>query len=134
MPDIKFERKKTYSFKIYPSVVLGNDFTNVVVEDILSRATAEAFEKVTTLHALVYPYLPAGTPDDPDSYDYLKIRHPSGVTSIIAVQWIQMDTVEEIRATNCYVKLENFTPSKLSLLREALTANGFSNFSIELHD
>ena len=113
MPDIKFERKKTYSFKIYPSVVLGNDFTNVVVEDILSRATAEAFEKVTTLHALVYPYLPAGTPDDPDSYDYLKIRHPSGVTRIIAVQWIQMDTVEEIRATNCYVKLENFTPSKL---------------------
>lgn len=134
MAEFRFERKKTYSFKIYPSVVLGSDFSNVTVEDILSRSTAEALANVTTLHALVYPYLPAGTPNDPDSYDYLKIKHPSGATEIIAAQWIQEDTIEEIRASTCYVKLENFTPSKLASLREALAANGFSNFSIDLHD
>lgn len=55
-----FEIKKTYSFRVYPAGILGNNFDNVTVLGILDRATAQTITNITTKHPLIYPTLPSG--------------------------------------------------------------------------
>ena len=81
-------------------------------------------------HPLIYPFLPSGTVDNPDDYTYLKLKHPSGVVSVVAVEWIQADTVVALEAGKVVVEFNNFTNDRLSLLRDVLNANGFSGFTI----
>lgn len=125
-----FEIKRSYSFQVYPSSMLGNDFNNVTVLAKLDRESAELLEPVSLRHPLIYPFLPSGTVDNPDDYTYLKLKHPSGVISVIAVEWIQADTVVALEAGKVVVEFNNFTNDRLSLLRDVLNANGFSGFTI----
>lgn len=125
-----FEIKKTYNFELYPSSILGNNFQRVTVLGIIDRETAETFTNITTKHPLVFPYLPSGTPNDPDDYTYLKIRHESGIITAIAVEWIQPQTIELVENIDAMVRINNFSPSQISLLREVLVANGFTDFNI----
>lgn len=125
-----FEIKRSYSFQVYPSNILGNDFNNVTVLAKLDRESAELLEPVSLRHSLIYPFLPSGTVDNPDDYTYLKLKHPSGVVSVVAVEWIQADTVVALEAGKVVVEFNNFTNDRLSLLRDVLNANGFSGFTI----
>lgn len=127
-----FEIKKTYSFRVYPAGILGNNFDNVTVLGILDRATAQTITNITTKHPLIYPTLPSGSPEDPDDYTYLKIRFESGDITAIAQEWIQPNSIQLVEEATCVVRLQQFSPAKLTLLREVLSANGFRNFTVTM--
>ena len=127
-----FKLKNTYSFSVYPSAILGNDFQKVTILGILDRETAETFTNVTVKLPLILPYLPAGSSKDPADYTYLTTRHSTGVVSVTAAEWIQYSTVTEYTETTARIAINKFPPDQVPLLREILIANGFTDFNIEL--
>ena len=126
-----FELKCTYNFEVYPSAILGNDFNNVTVLGIMDMASADVITNITTLHALVYPLLPTGSPVDPEDYTYLKVRQESGEIRVIAIEWIQPATIEKLNEGICIVRFNRLSPTKTTELRTALSANGFTDFTID---
>jgi hypothetical protein len=82
------------------------------------------------LHAQVYPFLPAGTPDDPTLATYIKIRLPSGDTTILGNTWINTSTVKEIKRTTIVATIKDVTPNDLDTIRRVLLANGFEHIDL----
>ena len=129
---MRLKLKQTYSFQVYPSTLLGTVYQDVTVLAILDRESAELIEPISLKHPLLYPSLPKGTSDNPDDYTYYKIRHPSGVISVIAEEWIQSDTIESKDYRTCVVRLNNYPASQVALLRQVLAANGITDFTITM--
>lgn len=129
-----FKLKTTYSFDLYPSALLGNGLQNVTVVGIVDRETAETISNITTKHPLVYPYLPEGTPNDPDVYTYLKIKTQNGEVTVVAVEWIREETIVELKHKHLVLDFPDFDPTKLALLRELLAENDMPGYTTKYID
>lgn len=81
------------SFELYPAPILGSVFKDVTVLAVLDQDTANFWIDTVAMHTNVYPMLPAGTPNNPNQYHYLKVRHSNGEVSIIGMPWIKPHTV-----------------------------------------
>lgn len=123
---------KTYNFDVYPVTVLGNNFKNVTVLAILDRDTANQFVETQPMHINVYPYLPAGTPNNPGAYNWLKLRLASGQNTVIGIPWIVDNTVVEVTSKTAKVVIEGVSADDLPKIRNALSSNGFKNFTVDL--
>lgn len=132
MPAINFELRKVYDFDVYPSAILGSSFKSVTVMGIVDRDTANQSIDTQALHTQVYPFLPNGTPNDPNSYDYVKIRTVSGETTLLGLAWIKDDTVTLVSSTTAQVLIGNVAASDIPRIRDALVMNGFNNLDIKL--
>lgn len=117
---------QVFSFEVYPTNVIGNNFRNVRLEATLSADTARTtgFD-IYAYHTAVYPTLPPGTPDDPGSYDYIKVKFPNGEFAIVAKPWIRQDTVQISAASQVTLIFENKTEVDVERMLNALSANGF---------
>lgn len=96
------------SFEVYPLAILGNNFKNVTVDAVLSANTVSilGFDFAAT-HAMVYPSLPPGTPDDGTQYDYLRIIFESGEPTYIGIPWIRPDTLTKVAGTTLTLIFNN---------------------------
>lgn len=130
MATYPFQLKKTYSFDIYPSAILGADFNNCTVLDILSYTTASKFTNLAVKHPLIYPTLPQGYANDPTEYTYLMVRTEAGDEVILANEWIRQDSITEVQSAVVHVKLTDFPVTDIPLLRTVLAENGFKNFTV----
>lgn len=126
-----FQPRGIYTFEVYPSVILGNDFKNVTVQGVLDAESANAVTNIYTRHSQIYPYLPAGTINDPESYTYLKIRTEAGVVMAIAVEWIVPATVTSKTEAPLTVYFQAFPPNKIPFLRQLLASNDLPAFEIK---
>lgn len=126
-----FAIKGVYSFNVYPVARLGTNFANVTVMGEFDQATANAqgFDTAAE-HAAVYNTLPAGTPNDPSAYNYIKIKLPSGATQILGVAWIVENSIEIVNLGTITVKISNVNSSDTEKVRKALASNGFAATSI----
>jgi hypothetical protein len=121
-----------YSFSVYPVAVLGTNFKNVLVMSILDAESAQALGlDILAQHALIYPSLPSTTVNNPQKYKYLKIKLPSGLTQIIAKEWINPTTLEVVTLGRFTVVLDNQSSSRQQKLLECLAANDFPVTSID---
>lgn len=127
-----FKLRRTYTFDVYPVAILGNDFKNVTVVAILTQEQANKEVDTNALHVQVFPYLAPGTPNRADGYDYVKIRFPSGTTTVLGMEWIKEDSVVQTTATTITVKIGDVDPSDYSRIRSALLQNGFNNIAISV--
>ena len=127
---VEFKVSHSYSFDVYPSPILGTGFSNCTVLSIMDHDSAALQVDTMALHAQVYPYLPTGTPDDPTLFTYLKIRLPSGDTTILGSSWVNMATVQEITRTTIVAAIKNVTPNDLDTVRRVLLANGFEHIEL----
>lgn len=127
---VEFKVSHSYSFDVYPSPILGTGFSNCTVLSIMDHDSAALQVDTMALHAQVYPYLPTGTPDDPTLFTYLKIRLPSGDTTILGSSWVNMATVQEITRTTIVATIKNVTPNDLDTVRRVLLANGFEHIEL----
>jgi len=125
-----FRLKQTYTFNVLPTAILGNSFNNVTVVAIMDQEQANKEIDTQALHAQVFPYLPANSIDRADAYDYIKIKFPSGTTTVLGVPWIDESSVREIVSTVFSVKIFNATPTDITRLRNALSQNGFTDYEI----
>ena len=128
-----FELKKVYSFDVYPSQLLGNDFQNVTVLSILDFDTALQFMDVPALHTNVFPTLPAGTPDDPAAYDYVKIKTASGQNTILGIPWINQATIALVESRKMTIVIDGVSAADVDRARNALAQNGFNQIAISLN-
>lgn len=127
---VEFKVSHSYSFDVYPSPILGTGFSNCTVLSIMDHDSAALQVDTMALHAQVYPFLPAGTPDDPTLATYIKIRLPSGDTTILGSTWINTSTVKEIKRTTIVATIKDVTPNDLDTIRRVLLANGFEHIDL----
>ncbi len=125
-----FQLKQVYSFSVHPVALLGNNFRNVKVLALLDAESASQLINIQEAHANMYPYLPAGTPNNPNSYNYLKIRTVSGEITVLGLAWINDETVTVVTNSTITVKIGGVTPEDAVRVREALVQNGFRTLEI----
>lgn len=128
----QFVPNTTYSFDVYPSAVIGNDFKNVVVMGVLSYQAAIGFSDINAVQATVFSSLPAGTPDRPEDYEYLLLRTVSGQTTVLARQWINEATVVAVTNSKVIAVIEGAGSADLEEIRAALEQNGFTQLSLSV--
>lgn len=129
-----YQIKKAYTFGVYAPSILSDDFKNVTVVAMMDSDSASKEIDIYSLHAQVYPLLPSGTPNDPTSFTYLKLRSVAGTTTIVAVPWIKDDTVVAVTATSFNIKIGSVMASDLARVRDALISNGFNSFTISVSE
>jgi hypothetical protein len=125
-----FQIREIYSFDVYPTSVLGNGFQNVTVLAVMDQETANQIVDTQALHVNVFPWLPVGTPNNPNGYSYLKIRTANGEDTVLGVPWINEASISHVVSTTINVKVGNVQASDLPAIRDALLQNGFT--AIEL--
>lgn len=116
---------KHYNFSLYPNSVLGVRYTNTKLVSILDYTTALKFSNIELLHRQIYPYLPPNTLQDHTKYTYYLFKH-NNKDIVIADVWIINSSIEETNGLSYTIKLENITPSQLSIIRDQLRLLGIS--------
>lgn len=130
---INFQLRQVYDFDVYPSSLIGNNFKGVTILAIMDRQTANKEVDVQALHIQIFPLLPANSaPNDPDGYDYVKIKTQSGETTILGMPWIKADTVRLVESRTIMVKIGGVASADIIRVRDALAQNGFSNVEISI--
>lgn len=131
----KYEIGKSYSFDVYPVAIISNEYHNVAVKGILDEQTARMYIDTEAMNRSIYPYLPEGTPKDYQKYTYLKIKLENEKVSVIAVEWINDNTVIEVPSKlKVVVEVLNAAPSDVANIRNSLISNGFRNINISLEE
>ena len=120
------------SFDVYPSAILGTEFKDVQVLATLDKDTAMLWIDADSMHINVFPTLPPGVPDDPNQYQYVKLRHTNGNVSVIGIPWIRAQTVEVSTRGTLTILVENATPEDRERVVRALSANGYRAAKVTL--
>lgn len=125
-----FEVGKAYSFSVYPSTIITNDFDYAVCDGVFTADIASTQSDIRAMHAQVFPYLPAGTPDDAHMYHYARFLLTDGSTRILGIPWINIDTVKISKIQKILVEIRGQTADKINEIRTVLLENGFTDISM----
>jgi len=128
----QFKNRSTYSFSVYPSAMIGSDFTNIVALGVVDYEVARKYDDIYALHAQVYNTLPSGTVNNAEGYDYLLLRTQDGSTTVLGLPWIREDTIELKDARTANVTIFGVSGSDVEKIRNALVQNGYNNVEITL--
>lgn len=123
---------KTYRFSVYAPELLGNDLQNVAVLAILDRETANMYLDTVAWHQNIYPQLPAGTPNDPNSYQWALFRTSTGQKICLGLAWIKEETVQLIEARTITAKIGDVGQVDLERIRNLLIAANYNNISVTI--
>jgi hypothetical protein len=127
-----FQTRKKYSFDVYPQQVLGTGFKNITVQAVLDYQTALAFADIDALHQNVFKYLPDGTPNRPQDFDYILFITESGNRTVLGIPWIVDETVQEIGSLKMNITIDGVSASDIDRVRGCLSQNGYNNIAISL--
>jgi hypothetical protein len=122
-----FNVLSTYNMQLYPAPIIAPALNNAKVLAIVSAEEVAGVFDVAAMHANVRPYLPSTTSDNPFDYTYIKFLTDAGVKTYIAYEWINPATIEEVTADIVDIRLQPCAASQVSLLRQILIENGFTN-------
>ena len=125
---------RTINFSVYPSALLGSNFTNVKVLDILSAVTAGAFTDVQAQHLNVMATLPDGFRDPLAylNYLYVRVQYSNGEYGILGIPWIDGSTVAIVENKTAIVSVPGVGSSDINYIRQALVNAGYANVTITL--
>lgn len=130
---VQWEIGGVYSFDTYAPALLGASFKRVRLSSIMDYEDAQQKVSVDAKHTAVYSLLPVGTPKDPSKLTYLAFTAESAIAKIImAVSWIDPDTVEKITSQRLIAQIENISQADIARVRESLVLLGFTNFNITI--
>lgn len=120
----------TYTFNTLAPSILGAIIQNAKLVSILDYETAIHFDTIDLKYRSIYPLLPPGTPDQPNTTIYYRFISESGESIIIAESWIDLSSVEEITFVNIQILLQQASLTDIPRIRNALNALGYSQYSI----
>lgn len=121
------------TFDVYPSDLLGTKFRQCRVLAILDYDSTRLMGiDPDAQHVKVYDSLPAGTPNDPSAYQWLKVRLFGGDVTAIGIPWIKADTIVVTTTTTITVTYNNASPDDAVKIRTMNANNGFTDFSIDV--
>lgn len=119
------------SFSVWPSSVLGTLFDKAKLLTFLDEDTAKVYIDTAAMHANVYSTLPIGTPNNPASYQYVKLKLQNGDNVVIGVPWINESTIVRHSGSTIVITIPDSNPNDdVSKVRQALLGRGFTKFTI----
>lgn len=129
---LPFELNSVYNFNTVAPAILGLEFKRVTVLAILNYSVANTFINIETNHVNIYPYLPPGTINDPKTYQYLLIKTESGNDTVLAIPWIDLNSVTQVTTQSIVVTLNNVSTTDTVKIRDAMIMLGYNDFKITL--
>jgi hypothetical protein len=132
MPDINFILRSVYNFDLYPVALLGSGYKNATIMAIMDMATANQYIDAQAQHVQVYPTLPAGTPNDPNGYDYVKILTQTGETIVLGMAWINAATVTLVQSNTIRAVIGNVSAADVPRIKNALVQNGYNDVTLTI--
>lgn len=131
MTDISTDLIGSYvDFDIYGSAVIPTSYKNCQVLAIGTYKSSTGPISPAQTHAVVYPYLPQGTPNDYKAYQYLIVQLDGGSISAVGIPWIIEGSLKVIGTIDINVTIYDKGITDVDTLKRILTQNGFTNFAI----
>ena len=127
-----FSIGKYYSFNTLAPAILGATFYRAKLIGLVCYDTANTRINVNLMQRTIYPSLPAGTVDNPANYTYLMLETESGEKTVVAYEWIDESSIEEVVSMTATITVPNIAASDATAIRDLLTLNGFKNIKIAL--
>ena len=122
----------TITFDVYPAAIIGARFSDVKVMALLDKDTAKQWIDPEAMHINVYPTLTDGVPDDPDQYQYVKLKHLNGKISVIGIPWIREDTLQTSQKGTLTISVKDVGPIDMDRIVKAISANGYRTDKVSL--
>lgn len=125
---------RVVNFAVRPAALLGSNFVNVKILDILSPVTAAVFADIQALHLNVMSTLPDGyrDPQAYNAYSYVRVQYANGEYGILGIPWIDESTVVIVENLTGVVTIPNIGSTDVARIRQALVGAGYSNVTITL--
>lgn len=120
-----------YTFNTLAPGILQATVKNAKLTSILDYETAKMYINADLMFRQIYPALPAGTPDHPESCVYYRFTSESGEKIVLADQWVDTTTVENVKNINFQVTVTNGSLADITNVKNMMNALGFTNYSIK---
>jgi len=124
-----FELNKIYTFDTLAPAILGSTFTNMKVKGIMAATEAMKYVDVYTLHNNLLNSI-TGLPANVNDNTFLLLENPDGVTTVLAVEYIDPLNITLVTTTNIRIDVLNTTVSDIAILKTRLLELGYSNLNI----
>ena len=134
-----FKISHHYTLETKAPSFLGARHENMKLVDILSFPSAiKRKEDLATINQKIIDNVPGAVNLDASDLEYLVFISPIGQESIIAKQWIDLDTIVDItelgggKAVTYKMYMRNL--DDVEIINNALKELGFINFEIDIKD
>ena len=122
---------KLVTFSVVQPGILPTKYERVKILAILDPDTATIFlEDIAAIHANIFPFLPAGTPNSYRGYNYVKLQLPNGQITCLGEPWINYNTLVTHTNQPINITINNASVSLIQPLREMLQRAGITDFTI----
>lgn len=114
--DLKVGNK--VSFNTYIPAIIGSNYSGAeIIAELGYKALGNKGQAVPNIHETALSKLPVGTPSDYRELTYIHILKRDGSEAVLAVNWINPDTVLVNGVSEYTLTITNATPEKYELLR-----------------
>ena len=120
-----------YSFNTKAPAILGARIANARLEAVLDYNLARSYDNIDLKYRQIYPVLPAGTPDNVRTCQYYVFKSESGQRIVMADQWIDATTLQEVTDVTIYVEVRKCSIEDVTRVRDALHSLGMADFTID---
>ena len=127
-----FELRKRYNFSTKAPAILGAEYRNVMVESIMTATEAVKYSDVLTLHEQIRTVLNLDL--EVANCTYIKFRTLDGETVILALEYINSDSIVEVKTVNIRVDILEANTDDILIIQERLKELGYSKFKIRTFD
>jgi len=120
----------SYNFLTLAPAILGTQFNNATLLSIMNHDTAMKFANIDQQAQIVYPALPAGTPNNPQSYVYLLFQTSAGTNVVLANVWINESSITVATTATITVTVTKVTTADVTVIRNILLNAGYNSIQI----
>lgn len=115
-----------FSFEVYPSAILGNNFNDVTLDSIMSPESARSFGvDIFAMHANVYRTLPSIVPNDPLKYSWVRVKMPNGGYIVLGEPYIRAESIVISSTGVLNLSFIGVSQTDQTRILNALSANGY---------
>lgn len=123
-----FEIKKTYNFTTLVPSLLGGEYKNMQVVSLMTPDEAVKYQDILTLHEQVRTLIALNV--SANDCTYVKFKTLEGDTKIIALEYIEPDSIKEVTTVNIRIELQRATTEDISIITARLKELGYIDFDV----
>ena len=123
-----FEIKKTYNFTTLVPSLLGGEYKNMQVVSLMTPDEAVKYQDILTLHEQVRTLIALNM--SANDCTYVKFKTLEGDTKIIALEYIEPDSIKEVTTVNIRIELQRATTEDISIITARLKELGYVYFDV----
>ena len=123
-----FEIKKTYNFTTLVPSLLGGEYKNMQLVSLMTPDEAVKYQDILTLHEQVRTLIALNM--SANDCTYVKFKTLEGDTKIIALEYIEPDSIKEVTTVNIRIELQRATTEDISIITARLKELGYVDFDV----